>query len=222
MCIYNISTMRIYNCCSAFEKTMKNILIIITLVLISSCQSENKKDKKLTTESQETISKIPKVNDQFQEFIDQFPEVKLPIKINACEDDFQNLKELDKKISSPYEKESYYIFGKIKTNGTYIATITLAQAECYLPIITTYKLTGEKIDSESLAIGLCGPDPCFECEELMEIDIDLNILVTYNSRYFNCNENGIEIEGIEKKEIIYKKGKLTKNGVIELTNEIKK
>ena len=201
---------------------MKKILLIITLVLISSCKSENKNAKSLVTESLEPISEIPKVNDEFEQFLDQFPEVKLPIKIKACDDDFQDLIELDKKVSLSYEKESYYIFGKIKTNGTYIATITLAPTDCYLPVITTYKLNGEKINSETLAIGLCGPDPCFECEELMEIDNDLNIYVAFNSRYFNCDENGIEIVGTEKKEVIYRSGKLTKNGEIELTNELKK
>src|SRR5690606_26294285 len=120
--------------------------------------------------------------------------------------------------SLPYEKESYFIFGKIKTNGDYITTITLAPTDCYLPVITTYKLNGKKINSETLAIGLCGSDPCFECEELMEIDSDLNIYVAFNSRYFDCDENGKEIAGNDKKEVIYRKGQITKDGIIELTN----
>ena len=201
---------------------MKIILSIITIILISGCKSENKIEKNLTTKRQEAISEIPKVNEQFQIFINQFPEIKLPIRIKGCEDDFRAVKELKKEISLPYENEPYYVFGRIQTNGFYIATITLGAADCFLPILTTYKLNGEKIDSETLGIGLCGSGPCFECEELMEIDNKLNLYVAFESRYFECDENGKEIVGTERKETIYRKGHINKDGVIELTNELKK
>ncbi|PKG51078.1 hypothetical protein [Olleya sp. 1-3] len=194
---------------------MRKTIILIGIILFISCKTENNKPEILTSE-------IPQVNNQFQNFIDQFPEIKLPIKIKGCEDDFQPLTELNKEISSPFEKEPYYVFGKIPTNGNYVATITLGAADCFLPILTTYKLNGERIDSKTIAIGGCGQGPCSECEELMEIDQEFNIYTANNLKYSDCDENYEEIAGTEKKEIIYKSGKLTRKGIIELTNELKK
>jgi hypothetical protein len=194
---------------------MKKTIIFIGIILFVSCKTENNKSEKLTSE-------IPKVNEQFQSFIDQFTEIKFPIKIKGCEDEFQPLTQLKKEISSPYEDEPYYVYGKIRTNGTYIATITLGAADCLLPILTTYKLNGEKIDSKTIAIGGCGQGPCFECEEFMEIDKELNIYTANNLRYYDCDEDYEEINGTEKKETIYKSGKLTPKVIIELTNEQKK
>ncbi|AUC16514.1 hypothetical protein BTO06_15745 [Tenacibaculum sp. SZ-18] len=194
---------------------MKKTIILIGIILFISCKTENNKSEKLTSE-------IPQVNDQFQSFINQFPEIKLPIKIKGCEDDFQPLTELKKEISSPYEKEPYYAFGKINTNGAYIATISLGAADCFLPILTTYELNGERIDSKTIAIGGCGQGPCFECEELVEIDEELNVYIANNLKYYECNEDYEEIKGTKKEETIYKTGKLTQKGKIELTKELKK
>ena len=194
---------------------MRKTIILIGIILFISCKTENNKTEKLTSE-------LPQVNEQFQSFIDQFPEIKLPVKIKGCEDDFQPLTELKKEISSPYEKEPYYVFGKIPTNGNYVATITLGATDCFLPILTTYKLNGERIDSKTIAIGGCGQGPCFECEELMEIDKELNIYTANNLKYYDCDEDYNEIKGTEKIKTIYKSGKLTEKGFVELTNELEK
>lgn len=201
---------------------MKKVIIIITLVLIFSCNSEKKNKGSLEFEDKESISQIEEKDNQFQKFISQFPVLDLPLKIKACDDNFENLIELDNDLGKEYESQSYYVYGKIESNDNYIVTITLESAECYLPIITTYKVNGEKISTATLAIGLCGPDPCFECEELMEIDSSLNIYVAFISRYYDCDEEGKEIFGTDKKEVIYKKGRITEEGVVELTKEMKK
>tara|TARA_R110002126_G_scaffold291328_1_gene451701 strand:+ start:3787 stop:4407 length:621 start_codon:yes stop_codon:yes gene_type:complete len=203
---------------------MKRILLIITLVLISSCKSENKNDKSLTTELQEPISEIPQVNDQFQAFIDQFPTKTLPIKINGCTDEILDLPKLDIKLSSEYTKDAEYehIYGKIPTNGNYISTITLGEADCFVPILNTYKLNGEKIDSKPINIGYCGPDPCYECVENMTIDSEYRIYVADTIKTSDCDDNFNAIAGTEKIKVVYKEGKLTKKGVIKLTNKIVK
>ncbi|WAC03059.1 hypothetical protein N7U66_05370 [Lacinutrix neustonica] len=203
---------------------MKRILLIITLVLISSCKSENKNDKSLTTELQEPISEIPQVNDQFQAFIDQFPTKTLPIKINGCTDEILDLPKLDIKLSSEYTKDAEYehIYGKISTNGNYISTITLGEADCFVPILNTYKLNGEKIDSKPINIGYCGPDPCYECVENMTIDSEYRIYVADTIKTSDCDDNFNAIAGTEKIKVVYKEGKLTKKGVIKLTNKIVK
>ncbi|WP_262733944.1 hypothetical protein [Gaetbulibacter sp. NE] len=201
---------------------MRKILFpIIALILLSSCKSESK-ERENTLASNKTTSKASKLTEQYNLFVDQFPIIETPIKIKACDDDFSEFIQLNDTNNILDREEFNYIYGKIKINEEYIAVITLEEAECFMPILTTFKITGEIVNSKELMIGRCGPDPCFECEELMEIDNDLNIYVAFNSRYFNCDENGNEIVGTDKKEVIYKTGKITKEGIIELTNEVKK
>ncbi len=88
--------------------------------------------------------------------------------------------------------------------------------------LTTYKLNGERIDSKTIAIGDCGEGPCFECTELTEIDQQLNLYTANNFIYYDCDEEGEEMSELEKREVIYRKGRLTKDGLIELTAEQKK
>jgi hypothetical protein len=194
---------------------MNKTITLIAIILFTSCKTDNKKLENISYEGSP-------LDEQFQAFLAQFPAIDFPIRINGCEDDFRPLKELKKEISSPYESEPYYVYAKIPTNGAYVATITLGAADCFLPILTTYKFNGERIDSKSISIGGCGQGPCFECEELMEIDKDLNIYAANNLRYYNCDEDYVEIKGTDKKELIYRTGKLTKSGIIELTAEVKK
>ncbi|TBV25877.1 hypothetical protein DMZ43_08175 [Meridianimaribacter sp. CL38] len=202
---------------------MKKILFpIIALILFSSCKSESKERENTLESNKKTISKASKLTEQYNLFVEQFPIIKTPIKIKACDDDFSEFIQLNDTNNILDREEFNYIYGKIKINEEYIAVITLEEAECFMPILTTFKINGEIVNSKELMIGLCGSDPCFECEELMEIDNDLNIYVAFNSRYFNCDENGNEIVGTDKKEVIYKTGKITKEGIIELTNEVKK
>ncbi len=205
-------------------KSMKRILLIITIVLISSCKSENKKDKNLISKHQKSISAIPKVNDQFQDFIDQFPIKTLPIKINGCTDEILDLPKLDIKLSSEYSKDAKYehIYGVIPSSGNYISTITLGEADCFVPILNTYKLNGKIIDSKPINIGSCGFDPCYDCVENMIIDSEYRIYVADTIKTSDCDENFNSIAGTEKIKVVYKKGKLTKKGTIELTNEIEK
>ena len=56
------------------------------------------------------------------------------------------------------KKEPYYVFGKIPIYVSYVVTITLGATDYFLPILTTYKLNGEQIDSKTIKIGYCGFD----------------------------------------------------------------
>jgi len=164
----------------------------------------------------------PEKNKEFQNFLNQFPKVYFPIKIKGCDNDFPNIKLLDKEISSDYEINPYYIYGQIPTNGDYIAIITIGAADCYLPVLTTYKLNGERIDQKTIAIGGCGSGPCFDCDELMTIDVNYNLYTANNFKYYDCDENYDEVSDKVTTEVIYRSGRLTENGIIELTEQLKK
>ena len=190
----------------------KIVVVFLSIVLFLNCKESN---EKITDNS----NVIPMVNNQFQIFINQFPEIELPIKIIGCNVNFEELQLLNPEVSKPYQVKPYYVYGKIKTNGNYMATITLGAADCFLPILTTYTLTVEEIDSKTIATGSCDEGPCFICEEIMEVDENLQIAIINNITYSECDDNQESINGTEKKETVLIKGNLTTDGVIHFKNE---
>lgn len=196
---------------------MKNLLPILTLLLISCAQTD-----KGNTNENPSETEVPQVNEQFQAFLDKFPKLELPIEIKGCEVDYQGLTEFNEENPSPYLQNHSFAVGQIKTNGNYVSIITLGVADCLLPTLTTYKLTGEKIDHKTIAIGYCGTAPCFECEEIMTLKADFTLYTADTMKTSECDEDYNPIPGTERVEVIYKEGQLTETGVIELSEEIKK
>ncbi len=203
---------------------MNKAILLIGIILIFGCKSESKDSEKLLSGQDEINSKIPQVNDQFQAFLDQFPKTELPIKINGCDEKYYKAPKLDLSLSSKYSPDAKYeyVYGIIPSKGNFVSTITMGEADCLIPVLTTYKLNGEPINSKPISIGSCGPDPCFECMEFMTIKKDFRIYVADTIKTYECNENFKQILGTEKIEVIYKEGKITENGVIELTEEATK
>ncbi len=196
---------------------MKNLFPILTLLLISCAQT----DQSNTNEAQ-SETELPQVNEQFQAFLDKFPKLELPIELKGCEADHKGLTEFNDENPSPYLQDHSFAVGQIKTNGDYVAVITFGIADCLLPVLTTFKLTGEKIDSKTIAIGYCGTAPCFECEEVMTLKDDFTLYTADTMKTSECDEDYNPIPGTESIEVIYKEGRLTETGMIELSGEIKK
>lgn len=188
---------------------MKTIIPLLFFLFLS-CQKEKPTEP---VEASESTAAIPKVNDEFQVFLDKFPEVELPITIEGCSYNTSKLKQLE---------IGKYAVGKFRTNGNYIATISLSAADCFLPILTTYKLTGEKIDSKEIAIGYCDDGPCYECNEYMLLMRDGKIYTCDTMKTYDCDDDYNEIKGTERIKVVYKQGNLTGKGKIELSGELKK
>lgn len=201
---------------------MKILIPIITFFLISCSQTDK---SKLSNENSvvktDSIVELPQKSDEFQSFLDKFPIIELPVKIKGCEAEYENLTEF-KENSSPYIEDYSFGVGQVKTNGDYVAVLTLGVADCLLPRITTYKMTGEKIDSEIIAIGNCGHGPCFECKEFMTLKKDFTLYTADTIKTSECDDDYNPIPGTESIEVIYQEGRLTKEGKIELSEELKK
>ncbi|PZR24069.1 MAG: hypothetical protein DI539_01250 [Flavobacterium psychrophilum] len=179
------------------------------MILLFSCQKEKSTQTETETTS-ENSTEIPQANDEFQMYLNKFPEVKLPLDIEPCSIDDSKMKMLN---------DSTLIYGKIPSNGKYITTISFEIADCLLPRITTYTLSGKIIDSKSVVIGLCGSDPCYECNEYFRIGKDYRIYSCDSARYDDCiNKVSDTVTNI----ITYKQGKLNSTGKIELSAEKQK
>ncbi|MDI9871744.1 hypothetical protein [Flectobacillus roseus] len=146
----------------------------------------------------------------------------LPIAIKGCGMNFDNFKHFDGKQFSKYTDEYSLAYGHIVTNGNYLATITMTAGDCYVPVLTTYKLTGEKIDQKTISVGGCGSGPGFNCEEFMIIRKDFSIYTSDSISTFEYDSLGNEIEGTRKYYVNYIKGKMLKNGKIEMSNPVNK
>ena len=205
---------------------MKRIIIILTISLFYSCQTKkndlNQSDKEKQVGLTEKYSGFLQVNDEFTSYLDNFKKVELPISIKGCLLTSDGLKEIDGKKFDKYNPENSYAYRQIPTNGTYLATITLGIADCYLPVLTTYKPNGEIIDKKTIAIGGCGSDCGFTCEEFMKIDKDYKIYTSDTISTYECDSLGNEISGTYKYYVAYKTGMLTTEGKIVLSNEKKK
>ncbi len=190
-------------------------LIIILSVLVFACQTNS--DKPISDET-----KFPKVNDEFTLYLSSFSKKQLPIVIKGCNISSDGLKQFDGKQFSKYTDEYSLAYGQIPVNGNYIATITLASADCYLPVLTTYNLKGQIIDKKGIAIGGCGADCGFTCEEFMTLRKDFTFYASDTISTYTCDSLGSETPGTYEYYIIYKEGKLRSDGTIEMSEEVKK
>ncbi|WP_181308931.1 hypothetical protein [Rufibacter sp. XAAS-G3-1] len=203
---------------------MKKYLILIFTVLLYSCQTEGSKEKTVTSlvnEVQEQPT-VAKPSEEFESYLKLFPKTQLPIIIKGCYIERKGLKEFDGNEFKSYEDQYSLSYKSIPTNGDYTAIISLGAADCYLPILTTFKPNGEKIDSKTIAIGYCGSDCGYTCEEFMTIRKDFSVYVSDTITSAECDTLSNIIPGTTEKYVIYKTGKLLQDGRIELTEEIKK
>jgi hypothetical protein len=210
---------------------MKKIIYILTIVILTACQTNNEnnkrtsnddKSKHLLKDTNNSKQDFPEVKDELTAYLENFKKADLPIKIKGCQVNTNGLVEFDGKRFKKFNEYYSYAYRQIPTNGNYIATITLGVADCFQPVLTTYKPNGDIIDSKTIAIGYCGIDCGYSCEEFMSIDKNYEIYVSDTISSYECDSIGNEIPGTYEYYVIYKEGKLLTEGKIQLTDEIKK
>lgn len=203
---------------------MRSLIPLLALLLFSCSAPENSETQKEQNQNVQGKGEeaIPQAEDPFQIFLDQFPQLDLPISLKGCEINPKGLVVFNEDHPSPYIQDYAFAVGQFPSNGEYVSVITLGAADCLLPIMTTFSAAGEQIDQKTIAIGYCGSGPCFECEEFMVLEADYSIYTADTLRTSDCDENYNPIEGTQTVKVIYREGKLTETGKIELSEEIKK
>lgn len=191
--------------------------ILVLLVLLFSCQ-RNGNHK--AVENQPKTVFLSSTNNAFSSYLLNFKKISLPIVIKGCKIKESDFTYFDPKKFTQFT-EDFLAYGQIPTNGKYIATLTLGAADCYLPILTTYDLSGKKIAQETIAIGGCGSDCGFTCEEFMTLKKDLSFYTSDTISTYDCDSLGNETPGTYEYYVIFRKGKLLSNGKIEISKEIK-
>lgn len=217
-----------------FEKRpgrMKTIIFILTIITLAACQTSTENRTGQVTEDTiiftETFSESQKpefheVSGEFAAYLKNFRKTDLPVAIKGCVLNYNGLAYFDGTKYIQFNEDYSYAYSQIPTNGNYVATITLGLADCLLPVLTTYKPDGRIIDRKTIAIGYCGSDCGYSCEEFMSISKDFNIYTSDTISTYDCDSLGYEIPGTYKYYVIYKEGKLQANGKIQLSEEMKK
>jgi hypothetical protein len=163
-------------------------------------------------------------NPAFDSFKQNFVQTALPLTTKACYVDPSKFKQLGKQYYPLYvdNDEGYSLcWCTFKANGDYTALFTFGPADCYIPYLTTYDKDGKKIDGKMIAIGGCGSDCGFTCEEYMIVRADYSIYTSDTVTAFDCDTANKEIPGTKQHYVIYKTGKILSTGKIELSDEIK-
>ncbi|MDR2840532.1 MAG: hypothetical protein LBV75_04630 [Paludibacter sp.] len=187
--------------------------IVLIAILVINCGGNSKK--------RSNENKIEIFSD-FQQFLSHFNNVDLPITIYHCSSEVdEHLYHFAKKEYEYIDTELRSAYAQIPTNGDYIAIITLAPADCMLPILTTLSFDGKIIDEQQLAVG-GGADCGFIDNLSVKIAADFSIYVCDSIISYECDSIGQEIEGTREEYVIYQEGKLLPNGKIELSKEKKK
>jgi hypothetical protein len=189
------------------------IIIILLAIVFVGCSGEQKQ-----TESKTVVNKTN--NDEgFDAYVKLFPITKLPTVVKGCDMGLDGLYEFDGKEFSQFSAEYSFSLNQIPSNGNFIALISLGAADCFLPVLTTYSLEGEKIDEETIAIGYCGSDCGYSCSEYMTINEDYVIYVSDTISSSECDSLGQVIPSTTENYVIYQEGKLLVDGKIQLNKE---
>jgi len=196
-----------------------NIWICILCLLLATCQTGKESTSDSQGESQRETITFPEVNDQFDTYLNHFEKSSLPIEIKGCKLGFQGLKKLDVDQFAEFIQDVYFSYKQIPTPGNYIATLSLGAADCLLPVLTTYNLSGKKIDQKTLAIGYCRSGCGYQCAEYMTIKSDFVIYVSDTISSSSCDSLGNIIPGTTQNYIISKTGYITEQGHISLGPE---
>ena len=184
----------------------KIALLLLALMVFSSCGEKSKQEL------------------YFEAFVAKYKEVELPIALRACEVNVDELKGYSGADSLFVPKNRIggaFPYRRFKTNGDYVAVVSLVMTECFAPVLTTWTKDGRQIDEQPIAIGYCGSAPGYRCDEFMRLDKDFILYTADTISSVELDNLGHEIPGTQQNYVYYRKGRLLNSGKIELSDTIR-
>ncbi len=160
----------------------------------------------------------------FAQFLEKHNEVELPLVLRTCEVNTVELKSyggIDTLYVPKQQIAGAFPYCRFKTNGDYVAVISLVMTECFAPILTTWTKDGRQIDSMDITIGYCGSAPGYQCKEFMSLSNDFMIYTSDTISSVELDTTGAEIAGSRRNYVYYRKGRLLNSGEIELSDTIR-
>jgi len=200
---------------------MKTLLLLsfISLFLFSSCEETEKKKVPINNSSKLEALAAKMLKEEFEAYLKHFKPAKLPLVFNS--NDEIKLKGPDLNgddYPSFIEGWQQAPYGFVKLKDGKIALIIIYSADERLLAIHTYTKEGKSIDNKQISIGRCGPDACFNCEEISIVNSDLTTNCKHTSIYTDCNGNNSVTSYTE----ISQSGKVLQDGRIKLNKKMEK
>nr|WP_315241970.1 hypothetical protein [uncultured Flavobacterium sp.] len=197
----------------------------ITLILLASILFVNCKNEKAKNNKSEQL--VVKSND-FKTFINKFKILEVPLTIEPLKiqnGNFTKLTKTDFKFINLHDidpnLDNIYAYGILPDTLESYKVIYLFPYEIRLPKMATYSKNGKKISEEELAVGGCGSDCGFTCNEYVKIYSDLKIYSVDSIQSYECDSLGIK-ENTLKKYTRFKNGSINKKGQIIMSQILEK
>lgn len=201
-----------YICFALMLKYARTYSWLIFLVLFTAC-----------TNSGPSYTSTPEsFNEEFSLYMNQFGELKLPITIKGCEIVSSTYLRFDGNSFGNYALPNTLAFGKLSNTTKYVAALTLAPGDCYLPILTIYTPNGKLLDKKVLMIDSCRTACGFTCEKVAQLDTNYTFYVADTITSFLCDDLGHETPGTYEHYVNFITGKILPNGRIVVTEQQKK
>lgn len=194
------------------KRFLQNIfrLILGSCLFISCAYSENEEEKK---------SVVNNSNERtFRFFVKKFKVLPLPLQLRTHQGiSLEDLQKVDEKEAEAFFKsdDNYYCFGMLEDTTHYYSLLLLYPADRVVPRIFTFSKDGELISSEDLIIHGCSGECGFrKCTSDCLIDEKKNISLIDTTDFYECDENGEEIQSSRKHRVEIKKYYLGRLGKI--------
>ncbi len=201
---------------------MKVYLFVCAAFLsLLGCSCTPKNNSHLSAK-QQTIQKFRTALDsEFDGYLSNFNRSNLPMKINKDNFNPGSLKEFDRRNSNFIDEYSLAL-AQIPTSGEYIATITLKKLDSYVPVLTTYDLSGQIIDSQLLSLDYVTYQNPNTDGEIISIDSNLEICITDTIIRSETEDIALRnsICDTIRECVIQRKGQILNNGTIEFQKEV--
>ena len=162
----------------------------------------------------------------FSALLKKFKPIGYPVHLRTLDMSMDNVPQLDFKSADTLflktEEGMLWCYGLLPDTSQYYALLYFTPADVSQPALATFTKTGVKISDTHIAVGGCGSDCGFECNETVWIKNDRSIYSADSITTNDCDDNGNVIPGTTKKYVVYKTGMLEQSGKITLTEEMKK
>ncbi len=202
------------------------LLITFSILLVYGCNTSTKPESNTNDSLKEKTTSIidkPQIND-FKRFIGKFRILTFPIILNDIKI------EQNKQLPILFGSDTAFIntefkdtsldkvlaYGLLSDTVKTFKVIWLTPAERYIPMLTTFSKSGQKISEDNLGVGQCGSDCCYSCNETIKIYSDLTIYSADSIKSCVCDSSGPK-ESTMRKYVIFKTSKIADDGKFTFT-----
>ena len=193
---------------------MKQLIIYTFLILsLTSCGQ---------TRPLKPNENLERLN-SFKTFINKFKVLTIPFVAET------NCYEPDSSICFPLDMDNDSIFidyvgpaitiGLFPDTSIFYAVLYCQAASCYMPTLVVFSKDGKRLSKEEISNG-CSPSPGYRCSDSLTINSMTDIEQKLNEETFKLDENGNEMPGTSRAELLISHFSIDKSG--QITKKVEK